>query len=341
MLKWYEKTGKNEDVVVSTRLRLARNLTDYKFADRLNEEEEAALIDKVMSTFKKDHENGYKYIYLNKCSSQEKCELMEKYVIGQFFLDKKGGAVILGADESSEVMIGAEDHIRIQVLANGMNMSYCFKAANEIDDYFDSRFEYAFDEKYGYKTTYPTNIGTGLRASYILHLPAIARAKKIAQLSTELGRFGVKFRPLYGDSEDCMGNLYRISTQRTLGQNEEGLIKDLEDVVTQIIKQEREQRDYFYNNDRIGMEDEIYKSYGVLKFARKLNVKDAMMLISEVMLGKALGILTFNDDKFNANKIVMDIQPSTLAGHLKKAVSLEETEILRAQYLRNNFPNID
>lgn len=341
MCKWYDRSGRNEDVVISSRIRLARNFADYKFASRIEEDDAVRMVNSVVGQFQKDYSDEYRYIFMNNCSESRRNALKEKRTIGSYLVKSKTGAAILSADEGTSVQVGAEDHIRIQTLESGMNIPACFKKANDVDDYIDSNFDYAYDEKYGYKTTYPTNVGTGMRAGYTLHLPALADAKRISHIGTELGRFGINMRMIYGDSESGYGNLYQVSSQKTLGQEEKEIIKDLDDIVIQIINQEREQQRYRYDKDKYGTEDRAYKSYGVLKYARKLSLRDAMSLLSELMLGISLGILAVEDGKHIAfNRILTDIQPAVLAGSVNKALSVDETDVLRAQYLRNNIPEI-
>ncbi len=340
MNKWYDKTGTNEDVVLSSRIRLARNFSNYVFADRLSEEAAANMVNEVTEKFQTDYPGEYDCIYMSNCNERKKKSLKERRQITSALLNGSNKAVLLSKDESTAVMLNAEDHVRIQTLANGMNLDSCFKRANEVDDYIDSNFDYAFSEKYGYKTTFPTNVGTGLRAGYTLHLPGLTEAKRISHISTELGRFGMKLKALYGDDVGY-GNLYQIATQKTLGQTEKEIMNDLNDIVTQIISQEREQRRYLYEKDKIQMEDAVYKSYGVLKYARKIPLRDAMTLLSEIMLGNSLGIITFDKTGgFSINKIIMDIQPAVLNNTVNKAISVDEADILRAQYIRNNCPDI-
>ena len=340
MDKWYEKSGKNDDVVLSSRIRLARNFSNYRFADKLEPDDAVSMVNEVTGRFQADAADEYSCIYMNNCNENKLKAMKEKRQISSAMLQGRNGAALISGDESTVIMVNAEDHIRIQVYANGMNLDSCFNRANQIDDYIDSHFDYAFDEKYGYKTTFPTNVGTGMRASYTLHLPALSEVKRISQISTELGRFGMKLKMLYGD-ENGYGNMYTISTQKTLGQSEKEIMNDLNDIVNQIITQEREQRQYIYEKDKVRMEDAVYKSYGVLKYARKIPLRDAMTLISEIMLGNSLGIITIDPSgKFSVNKMIMDIQPAVLNNTSNRAMSVDETDILRAQYIRNNCPDI-
>ncbi len=341
MLKWYEKNGKPDDVVLSSRIRLARNFNGYMFADRLSDEDGTQLVNSVISNFKNDYPEDYSCIFMNNCSDTKRNALKEQRKINSYLAGGRKGAVLLSGDEGTSIMLNSEDHVRIQVLAPGMNIPVCFKRANDIDDYIDAHFDYAYDERYGYKTTYPTNVGTGMRAGYTLHLPALTDAKRINQISTELARFGVKFKSLYGDDEGSYGAIYQVASQKTLGQEEKEIIKDLDDITAQLITQEREQRKYFYDNATIQIEDEIYKSYGVLRYARKLSLRDAMTLMSEVMLGKALGLFTFDKgERYSFNKLIIDIQPAVLASRSRKGLSVEEADTARAQYVREHIPDI-
>ena len=340
MNKWYEMNSKNDDVVVSSRIRLARNLANYRFADRISAEEAVELIENVSEAVKKKYDSEFNCILMKDCSENKKKALKEKRQISNALVNRKDSAVLLSSDESLSIMLNAEDHIRIQALSNGMNISEAFRKANELDDFLDSEFDYAFDEKYGYKTTYPTNVGTGLRAGYTLHLPGLATAKRISKIATELGRFGVKMKAVYGDDVGY-GDFYQVATQKTLGQTEQEIINDLNDVVMQIIKQEREQRSYLYEKDRVKLEDGVYRSYGVLKYARKLTLRDSLTLIGEIMLGNSLGIITMEPEtRFFVNKIIMDIQPAVINNTSQRPMSVEEADIIRAQYIRNNCPDI-
>lgn len=339
-MKWYENSSKNEDVVLSGRIRLARNFSDYPFMDRISSEDANSMVSSVLDKFVTDFPDEYICIYMNNCADKKKKALREKRLINKALLTRKNSGVLISKDEAVSVMLNAEDHIRIQVQSNGMNISAAYNRANEIDDYIDRNFTYAYDENYGYKTTFPSNVGTGLRAGYTLHLPGLSDAKRLSQISTELGRFGVRLKTLYGE-DTGYGNLYQISTQKTLGQTEKEIINDLNDIVVQVINQERELRIQAYEKDKVKMEDGVYKSYGVLKYARKISLKDAMVLLSELMLGVSLGIIELEDTKkFCFNKIIMDIQPAVLNNTGNKGMSVEEIDILRAEYIRNNCPDL-
>ena len=341
MNKWYDRENENSDVVISSRIRLARNFSDYKFGERLEKVDAERMVNAVVASFQKDFDNGYDYVFMNGCSDTQKKALKEQRIISSALVKSTSGAAIISKDEGTVVQVNSDDHIRIQTLECGMNLKDCFARANEIDNYIDAHFDYAFDRKYGYKTTYPTNVGTGLRAGYTLHLPALNESRKISQITSEVGRFGLKIRPLYSDDDNVYASLYQVSTQKSLGLTEEAIIKDLNDIVWQIVNQERSQRQYLYEKDKYHAEDVAYKSYGVLKYARKLSYRDAMSLLSEFMLGVSLDIIKLkNPSGLAINRILMDIQPAVINNTAPKAISVDDTEILRARYMRNNLPEI-
>lgn len=341
MNKWYDHNGNNSDVVISSRIRLARNFADHKFPGRIEDEDAIKMCNQVVSRFQSNFDSQYDYIFMNSCNENKKKALKERRIISSALVKANNGAAIVSKDEGTVVLVNSDDHIRIQTLESGMNLTACFDRANQVDDFIDRNFDYAFDSQYGYKTTYPTNLGTGLRAGFTLHLPALNTSKKINQIISEVGRFGLKMKTLYGDDDVAYANLFQVSSQKSLGMTEQAIMKDLEDIVLQIVEQERHQRQYLYEKDKYATEDLAYKSYGVLKYARKLSYRDAMTLISELMLGISLGIITVDDtDGLAVNRILTEIQPAVLFNSVNQTISVDDMEVLRAQYLRNNLPKI-
>lgn len=341
MNKWYETNQWQNGIILSSRIRLARNFENYNFMPVLSDEDADKMTKEFVEKFMADSDGTYKAVFMRDCPEARKKALKEKRVIGSYFLKEKSGAVIVSQDEGLEIMVNAEDHIRIQALSNGEDILGCLERANRIDDYIDEHFEYAYDRKYGYKTTYPTNMGTGMSASYTAHLPALIENKKISKIAAEIGRFGLKMTPVYPLDDIAMGDLYQISTQKSLGNTEEGIIKDLDEIVQQIVYQEDELREMNYDSNTILAEDMAYKSYGILKYARKLSIKTAMKLLSQVMLGVATGVL-FTDSRIpvSFNKMIMDIQPAVINATSKKSLSVEEADVIRAKYLRKNLPEL-
>ena len=345
MSKWYDKSGMNDDVVIASRVRLARNTTEYPFSAKISEKDGRELIDNAISHMKdSEYAEIMNYIKMNEIKDTKKNSLLESHMINRYMAGRSDGAAVVSNDESISVMLNCEDHIRIQTMISGMAMDTCHKAADILDDYMENRFSYAYSEKYGYHTTFPTNIGTGMRASYILHLPALANTNKLQLLMNELGRFGVKMRPCYGDGVNGMGDIYRISNQRTLGQSEKDIIRNLDNVTMQLVEHEREQRMEFVEKNRIMAEDEAYKSYGVLKYSRTLSLKNAMMLLSEIRMGLSCGTIKFgNNSDFSVYGTMLAIQPRTIQYNAggEKSMSVEAVDVERAKIIRNALPEIE
>ena len=328
MLKWYEKTGKNTDVVLSSRIRLARNTTEYPFSTKITADEGKNLVDRVFECIgDSEYADGFELKRMNGVGDNQRQCLYEQQEINRYMAGRKDGAAAFSHDGGLSIMVNSEDHIRIQAMIAGMDMEACLKSANMYDDLLEEHFNYAFSEKYGYHTTYPTNVGTGMRAAYRLHLPVLANTKKLQLLANELGRFGVRMSACFGEGLNGMGDIYQFSNQRTLGQSEEDIIHNLDSVVQQIVRQERTLRKDYLDSGRIRAEDEAYKSYGVLKYSRCLNLKNAMVLLSEIRLGLCLGTIRFKDaEDFSTYSMMLAVQPRTLQFNncKEKAMSVEE-----------------
>ena len=248
---------------------------------------------------------------------------------------------MISDDEVVSIMLNEEDHIRIQTMSGGMNLEKAFSIADAIDDEINKKFAYAYHERLGYLTTFPTNVGTGLRVSYMLHLPGIARTKKLASISSDIGRFGVTIRGMSNDKENGIGNLYQIYNQKTLGRDEKELIQELGTIANQIIKQERRVRNKMMQDNKNLLEDTLLRSYGLLKYCKSLEIEEGMNLLSNVQLGITTGIIQLDaDENFNIYSLVMGIQPAHLEKEKNRALKKEERDILRAEYVQKHLPDI-
>ena len=253
---------------------------------------------------------------------------------------KKGPAsLIVSEDERASIVLNGDDHIRIQVLEAGLNLEGCYKRADRLDDYISERFEYSFDEKYGYLTSYPTNVGTGLRASVVLHLPLLSRKRSFNSLVADMGRFGTAVRGVYGEGGENYGSLYQVSNQKTLGQSEKEIIELVTKAAAELDAQERRLRQEALKQKPLGCQDEVYKSYGVLRYARRLTRKDAMEFLSQIMVGVRDGILK-TKEPCSIYRIMLGIQPANLLKLAEKPMEKEELEAARAQFVRAELPEI-
>ncbi len=341
MLKWYKDAGQNNDVVISSRVRLARNLKNYPFSVKLTEKQAAELVEKVKAATEVIENQATMKFY--GCSADvlgdtEKAAMVERHIISPLLVAKEQSTgLILSEDESISIMINEEDHLRIQSITGGMNIGKAFHEANKIDDITGEIFDYAFHEKYGYLTSCPTNVGTGLRASYMVFLPALTIAGKIIKLAEELGQYGIALRGTYGEASKSVGSLFQISNQKTLGSTEKEIMEALDRIVEQVMKQERRQREYILTNNYDEFEDKVHRSYGVLKYAKQISSGDAMTLLAQLKLGMDMNLIHLGDS-YNIHELMMEIQPGNLQCQLDKNVGSMQRDKFRADYIRKKLP---
>lgn len=286
---WYETSGKDNDVFVSSRIRLARNLCDYPFGKRLDEPSAKEILEKVKSVF--DNEEGYTYLDLSLLGNVEKMAEADKHKISRELASKSGPCALIENDgEQLYIMVLEEDHIRIQSIKSGFSLAEAYDAALKADRKLDSSLRYAYDEKLGYLTHCPTNLGTGMRASVMMFLPALTYAGGIRTLQSQLGKIGLTIRGMSGEGSSADGCLYQISNQITLGTSEEEIISKLERVCENIAEQERELRKSIYRDAEV-LSDRVMRSYGTLLYAVLLDSTELAKLYTDVRLGVSLGII--------------------------------------------------
>jgi protein arginine kinase len=327
---------KNNDIVITSRIRLARNLKNYKFPIYMTESESNSVINEIYNAVSK-HEN-YKLTYMKDLSDVKKNSLIENHIISPALANKRNeGAFLLSPDGKTSVMINEEDHIRIQTIEDGLSLKECWKLSNEVDDIIEESVDYAFDRELGYITACPTNIGTGMRASVMLHLPALSITNQIDKLLYGVSQLGVAVRGVYGEGTKSIGHLYQISNQGTLGASEETLIDKINQIVMQIIDKEKNTREHLMKNNYDDLEDDFCRAYGLLTNARKMTVDEAMKLLSLIKLGSEMGITPMVKGK-NIYQLMIWIQPnniSTIDAELSpKDRDKKRAEIIRRELLR-------
>ncbi|WP_035571346.1 protein arginine kinase [Halonatronum saccharophilum] len=334
---WSLEELEENEVVISSRIRLARNLKDYKFTNYASDEELSELADDIKGIFKNTEKLKLSLIYLNQLNDIDRRVLVEKHLISPEHAKKdKNRLVVLSKEETISIMVNEEDHLRIQVLFPGLNLLKAFKIADDIDDYIEGHFDIAFDEKYGYLTSCPTNVGTGLRASIMVHLPALNMLSRVKKLMSTISQLGLAVRGLYGEGTDVIGNIYQISNQVTLGQSEDEIIDSLLEVTKQIINQERNARRLLLEEKKVLLKDKVYRSYGILKYAYKVAIKESMKLISNVKLGVDLGIINDIDSSI-LNELMITVRSANLEKKNGDRLSLEEKDIYRAQLIQERL----
>ncbi|MDE6357438.1 MAG: protein arginine kinase [Eubacteriales bacterium] len=338
-MKWYENPDIDNNIIISSRIRLARNIKEnpiYKFLNRENARE---ITEKVKNAIFNGISNGDKYfqfIDMEKVSDLEKIAMIENHLISLDFLnnDLPKGLILENGKELS-IMINEEDHIRIQSIEFGNNIEKAFKTANKIDDLIEEKIDYAFDEDFGYLTSCLTNVGTGMRASFMIHIPMLEKYNQINDIAQSISKFGMTIRGIYGEGSQALGGIYQISNQATLGKTEEELIANIKNITLQIIEKEKFLREKIKNESNIDLIDKIYRSYGILKNCKKISNDEALNHLSNIWLGMYYKILNKDLSKTNIYNIMMMIQPANLIKKFNKLDEKEQFEIYRAKLIND------
>ncbi|MGL5434392.1 MAG: ATP--guanido phosphotransferase [Lachnospiraceae bacterium] len=343
MQKWFEETGQTEPGVISSRVRLVRNWNQYVFPSRLSEKESEEMVDRLEQGLRKLGEvdgKSYQYLYLSELKELDKKILRERRILNSTIASKKTPVgIFISEGEDSSIVLNGTDHFRIQMLSGGLQLEALWKQAGRLDDYINERFAYAYDKKYGYLTSFPTNTGTGMRACVILHLPTLSLGKKFQGLVTEMSRFGAVVKGVYGEGNENYGSLYQISNLKTLGVTEKEILDRVNKVSEQLLTQERQVRKMALEKRGLECEDEAYKSYGVLKYARRLAPKEAMIFLSQLMSGMNDGILKMKEP-CSIYQLMLGIQPANLQKLSDHPLGKDELEVARAAYLRTELPEL-
>ena len=332
---WMIGEGPESDIVLSCRVRLARNLKNHIFSTLLKEAEANEIISKIDDSTKKlQEEKGLELLKMEKMKPLEKRVLVEKHLISPLLAEASPyGACLLSPDEQISIMLNEEDHIRIQCILSGLQLFEALRIANELDDTIESVVDYAFDEKKGYLTCCPTNVGTGLRASVMMHLPGLVLTQQINRIIPAINQLGLVVRGIYGEGSEALGNIFQISNQITLGKSEQEIVQDLTSVVQQIITQESLARETLVNNSNIQLEDRVFRSLGILSNARIIETKEAAKCLSDVKMGIDLGYIK-NISKNILNEMLVLTQPGFLQQYAGRELKAHERDYRRAAFIR-------
>lgn len=338
MSKWYEEEKSNNGIIISSRVRLARNLKKYNFYNKLSAEDAEKMIEEVKNSILGSRTvfgEQFKYIPINKLDENEKFSMVERHIISpELMRNNKPCGVLVKDDETISIMLNEEDHIRIQAIAAGDNIDEAYDTADKIDNLIEESVEYAFSEKFGYLTSCPTNVGTGLRASYMMHLPQLERTGQIRSLTQAISKFGITVRGIYGEGSEAMGSIYQVSNQVTLGQSEREIIENLKKVVSTIVQREQELEKNAYARAKDDVEDKVWRSYGILKTARKISAKEAMQMLSNLMEAKNMGVEPMPDISIKPVELMINIQPAIIQTTNGKDMTPTERDKARADYIR-------
>ncbi len=329
MAKWYNGGGADNDVVLFSKVRLARNLSDTPFKSRMGKEIKRNTVKKLYASVKNsDIAGDFNIVDLSTESAVKAVSYAEKQLISPEFAKEKG-VFLLSSDESASVMLCEEDHIRITAFADGLATEEAYRCADRIDNVFINSLPIAFDEKLGFLTASPINLGTGLKVSVALHLPAVKSNSGIPRLASMVGKLGLSLRSLYSEK----GAFYLLSNQISMGITEKAAMDNINAVAAQIIRQERNLRDVMKNSEV--WEDKLYRSMGTLKMARRLDFGECLELISDVRLGVSLGF--FDENMFDVDFLIHNLADGTVLSDNESEAAPELSSKIRAEIIRNRL----
>jgi protein arginine kinase len=332
---WLDGSGPSADIVLSTRVRLARNLTDAPFTHRAREEQLARIYSTVQGAVRSVAQlRDMVSFAMRDLAPLDRQFLVERHLISNDLADNgRVRGLLVMPDESMSAMVNEEDHIRLQALASGFQLRAAWDAVNTVDDELGGNLDYAFSEDLGYLTACPTNAGTGMRASVLIHLPSLVLTKQIGRVLQGIAQVGLAVRGFYGEGSQIMGNFFQISNQTTLGQSEKETIESLERVTRQIIEYEQRAREELLKDARVQIEDKIWRAYGALRHSRVISSQEVINLSSAVRFGVALRIEGLSSVRV-LNELLVRSQPAHLQQSAGREMEPRERNVIRADYVR-------
>ena len=332
--KWYLGTGAQNDVVISTSIHLARNIKQFPFPASLSMQDKLKVNSVIKNATDQLNDYFFNYYEMKTLSQAEVVSLAERHLVSpEFASSRDGRALLLTEDEAVSVMLNEEDHIRLQVMYAGFALDEAYRTADKIDTQLSEKLQFAFDDRLGYLTQDPTALGTGMKASVVLHLPALVSSSQITKLITTVSKLGLSLRGSYGEGAAAKGDLFRLSNTITLGISEKAAIENLKSIALQIAAQERVAREEIFKAPVT--EDRIFRAYGVLKYARMIDTSEFMELISLVRLGAVKGVI--NMDCAQIEALMIHMQPATISLSVDRPLDRIERDKLRAQLVRQSL----
>lgn len=332
--------GPESDIVMSSRVRLARNLADYPFVRKCTDKDRAAIASAVRRAVDAlPLSSETEYVDVAKLGDLDRQFLMERQLISHELSESEGArAVILDPSERFSIMVNEEDHLRLQVMQSGLDLESAWTRMNELDDLLESKLTYAFTKKLGYLTACPTNVGTGLRISVMLHLPALVATKQIEKVFRAFSKINVAVRGLFGEGSQFMGDLYQVSNQMTLGKSEQTLMQRVSEVIPQLIDYERKAREFLLQEDRDDLNDNVSRALGILCTAKKISSEETMHYLSKIRMGVNLGLIDHIPIP-TVNKLFIHTQPAHLQKLCGEKLSVSARNTMRANYLHQHLSN--
>ena len=343
--EWLRGEGPHHQIVISSRVRLARNLRDRPFPGWGKKPARVEVLELIRPRVEElpEMQDSFSEL-LQDLSALEKQVLVERHLISREHAAKgAGSAVVMNRRQTLSIMINEEDHLRMQSIRSGLQLKQAFKLVDKVDSALENKLDFAYDQKLGYLTACPTNVGTGMRASAMLHLPGLVLSELINQVIQAVSKIGLAVRGLYGEGTEAMGNLFQISNQTTLGEKEDEIIARLSKVIETIIDKEHDARQVLIQKRSNTLWDQIGRAYGVLTYAHAMTSKEALNLLSIIKLGVDLGAFP-EDRRLPIDELFIDTQPAHLQKSSQQKLNAEERDHLRAQIIRERlkvFPKPD
>ncbi len=343
--EWLRGEGPHHRVVISSRIRLARNLRHRAFPGWAKKAERTSILELIKPRIEElpEMQDSFSEL-LQDLSAVEKQVLVERHLISREHAAKSvGSAIVMNRRQTLSIMINEEDHLRMQSIRSGLQLKSAFKLVDKVDSTLESKLDFAYDQRLGYLTACPTNVGTGMRASAMLHLPGLVLSELINQVIQAVNKIGLAVRGLYGEGTEAMGNLFQISNQTTLGEKEEEIVARLTKVIETIIDKEHDARQVLIQKKSNTLWDQIGRAYGVLTYAHAMTSKEALNLLSIMKLGTDLGAFP-EDRRLPIDELFIDTQPAHLQKSSQQKLNAEERDHLRAQIIRERlkvFPKPD
>ncbi len=336
--EWLKGSGPDSDIVISTRIRLARNAARFPFLSKASDSNKKEIEELLRDSIKESPlTKDFSYINLGSSNMVDKLFLVERHLISKEHAEGEGDrSVAFGMSETVSLMVNEEDHLRIQVIHSGFELNDTWKKIEQIDNELEKSINFSFSSRFGYLTACPTNVGTGMRASVMLHLPALSLTQHIEKVFNAVAKLGLVVRGFYGEGTKVTGDLYQISNQFTLGKSEKEIIEIIKGVIPRITGYERMARQALLAENREQIEDRVYRSYALLETARIITSEEMLHLVSQVRLGVNLGLIKDLDIRCLNELFVL-----TLPGHLQKLEGREldsnQRDIIRALYVRKRL----
>jgi protein arginine kinase len=338
-LGWLEEGGAHPDIVLSTRIRLARNLQGHAFSARVRDAERDQILEQVRTAVRATALSDGAGYSLASLPTLGRRILHERHMVSRELAGltgegpARGTGVFLAASEAIGVMVNEEDHLRLQAILSGLRLQEAFHKVDQLDEELGAQLPFAYHQEYGYLTSCPTNVGTGLRASVLIHLPGLVLTKEIGKVLQGIGQVGLTFRGLYGEGSEVVGNFFQISNQTTLGKSEEDLIEHLQKIVGRVIQYEMGARDVLMRDAPGVIEDKIWRAYGLLRYARSLSFDEVMNLLSGVRLGVSMNLLS-GLRVYTLNKIMIYARDAHLEQAAGRPLRDAESDLHRASFVR-------